>query len=244
MITVSHSLIEQGNSASFALYTLEGEMKLIDRLGERYERLTVIGRAPNRGGKDTNARWVCRCDCGNKVIAYGQDLKRGKVKSCGCWNDERIADRGHLNVTHGMTKTRTYRIWVGMLNRCRNPRLHNWALYGGRGIKVCERWLKFENFVSDMGIAPDSKSLDRVDNNADYSQENCRWATPRQQSANRRNTRMLTYNEVTLTIADWARHLGITVMAMHNRIAAGFPPEKLFGHRLKSNGRAWRGKEN
>lgn len=211
----------------------EVNVRLIDRLGERYERLTVVARAPNRGGRDQNARWVCKCDCGNKVIAYGQDLKRGKIKSCGCLNDERAKQMGHWNRTHGMVNTRIYRIWVGMLNRCRNPRNHNWHMYGGRGIRVCKRWHRFENFVSDMGVPEPNMTLERVNNNGNYSKENCRWATMQEQAVNRRNSRKLTHNNVTLTIAEWARVLGITESGMHGRVNAGFPPEKLFSKRLK-----------
>jgi hypothetical protein len=208
-------------------------MKLIDRMGQRYTRLTVIDRAQNRGGKDQNARWVCKCDCGETVTAYGQDLKRGKVKSCGCLNDERIAVLGHGNKTHGMTNTRAYRIWCGMLSRCNNPRSQQWAYYGGRGIKVCERWQKFENFLSDMGYPEDGMSLDRVDGDGDYSPQNCRWATKTEQSANRRNVRTLTHNGITLSVAGWARALGIHANTMNGRIVNGFPPEKLFAKALK-----------
>lgn len=209
-------------------------MKLVDRLGDRYERLTVIARAPNKGGKDQNAQWVCKCDCGNKVTAYGQDLKRGKVKSCGCWNDERIAELAHGNRTHGMTATRVYRIWCGMLSRCENPRSQQWKHYGGRGIRVCERWHKFENFVSDMGIPEANMTLDRYPNNdGDYSKENCQWRTAQEQAANRRNSKKLTHNGVTLTIAEWSRALGIHASTMHGRVASQFPPEKLFARALK-----------
>lgn len=209
-------------------------MKLIDRLGDRYTRLIVTDRAPNKGGKDHNARWVCKCDCGNVVVAYGQDLKRGKVKSCGCLNDERIATVGHGNKTHGMTNTRAYRIWCGMLTRCNNPRSRQrYAYYGARGIKVCRRWQKFENFLSDMGFPPADMTLDRIDSNGDYSPRNCRWATRGEQSVNRRNVRTLTHRGVTLSIPGWARALGIHASTMHGRIINGFPPEKLFAPALK-----------
>ena len=208
-------------------------MKLIDRTGDRYARLTVIDRAPNRGGKDQNARWVCRCDCGETVTAYGQDLARGKVKSCGCWNDERIAAIGHGNRTHGMTGTRAYRIWSGMLSRCHNPRTHQWAYYGGRGIKVVPRWQKFENFLSDMGYPPEGTSLDRIDSNGNYEPENCRWASRAEQSANRRQVRMLTHNGITLSVHGWAAALGISPTTMRGRIINGFTPDKLFARALK-----------
>lgn len=209
-------------------------MKLIDRSGERYERLTVQSRAPKASNpKDTNARWNCLCDCGKSVVAYGNDLKRGKVKSCGCLNDERIAQQGHFNATHGMTNKPPYRTWSGMISRCTSKGSQQWRYYGGRGIKVCERWRKFENFFSDMGIPPVGMTLDRIDPNGDYCPENCRWATPFQQSRNRRNSRMLTHKGMTLTVTEWARALGISTSAMVGRIANQFPPEKLFATALK-----------
>jgi hypothetical protein len=102
-------------------------MRLIDRRGDRYDRLVVIGRAPNANKTDTNARWRCRCDCGRTIIAYGQDLQRHKVKSCGCFNASRIAK-------HGMSKAKIYRVWLAMKARCNNPNDAAYRNYGGRGI--------------------------------------------------------------------------------------------------------------
>lgn len=212
---------------------MEDVLRIIDRAGQRYGKLVVISRAANKSPTDTNARWNCKCDCGNETVAYGGDLGRGRHTSCGCLNVGRAAAMSLGNVTHGMTNTRIYRIWNGMLNRCRNKRNQNWANYGGRGVTVCERWMRFENFVSDMGIPEDGMTLDRIDNGLGYSKENCRWSTSQIQACNRRNSRKLTHNGITLTIAEWARALGISVATMHGRVAAGFPPDKLFGPKLK-----------
>lgn len=209
-------------------------MKLTDMTNQRFEKAVVVDRAPNKSVKDTNARWNMRCDCGSLFISYGQDLRRGKVKSCGCLTRGTIGARSRtFNQTHGMTNTRVYRIWTDMLNRCRNPNNHNYNRYGGRGIKVCQEWQLFESFVSDMGIPPDDMSIDRIDADGDYCKENCRWATHQQQSANRRSNVRLTHNGVTLTATEWARALGIAPVSMFGRINAKFPPEKLFSRKMK-----------
>ena len=139
-------------------------MRLIDRSGERYERLTVVSRAPNASERDTNARWLCRCDCGKAVIAYGQDLARGKVKSCGCLNAERIE-------RHGMSRTRVYNVWKQIFQRCGNPNSGSYKNYGARGIKVCEEWRDFAAFYADMGDCPERGSLDRIDNSKGYERK-------------------------------------------------------------------------
>lgn len=177
-------------------------MKLTDRLGERYGRLLVTERAPNKSATDTNARWKCVCDCGRETVQYGQDLKRGKVISCGCWNDEK-------RYKHGMAGTSVYHIWQQLHQRCENPKAPSYENYGGRGIKVCERWKSFDNFVADMGIRPDGYSIDRIDNDGNYKPSNCRWATTKQQLNNRRNNRVLELNGERKTIAEWADQLGV-----------------------------------
>lgn len=210
-------------------------MKLIDRAGARYGKAVVIGRAPNKNEHDTNARWFCRCDCGKEFVTYGQDLGRNRVKSCGCLTRETFVDRARLaNTTHGMSRTSVYRTWSCMRRRCNNPIDVHYAAYGGRGIAVCERWDRFEAFLEDMGFPPKGMSLDRIDNNKGYCPENCRWATRQTQSANRRSSRRLVHNGVTLTMSEWARFLGISPTTMSNRIQAGFPPEKLFAHNLRT----------
>jgi hypothetical protein len=204
-------------------------MKLTDRLGQRYGRLLVIERAPNKSAKDTNARWKCVCDCGREVIQYGQDLKKGKVVSCGCWNDEK-------RFKHGLADTLVHRVWIGMRSRCNNPNSREYANYGGRGIKVCERWDLFENFVADMGIRPDGYSIDRIDNNGNYEPSNCRWATTKQQLNNRRVNRVLELNGERKTMAEWADKLGVRWDLLRCRIDRyGWTIEKALTTPVKSS---------
>jgi hypothetical protein len=186
-------------------------MRLIDRKGLRYERLLVLERLPAKSKTDTNARWLCRCDCGQLTVAYGQDLEKGKHKSCGCLNGERI-------MQHGMSHTRVYHVWQAMLQRCENPKAQRYADYGGRGIKVCAEWHKFENFFRDMGDRPAGYSIEREDNNGNYEPGNCRWATTKTQMNNQRRSRVIEINGQKRTLAEWAEYAGIGWFTLRQRL--------------------------
>lgn len=187
-------------------------MRLIDRTGQRYGRLVVLERGPKPNSpKDTNARWLCQCDCGKTTVAYGQDLKRGKVVSCGCWNEEK-------RTKHGMYATHVNSVWRQMLDRCRNPKNPRYADYGGRGISVCERWHDFSNFIADMGDRPKGYTLERINNAAGYSPENCKWATYSEQLNNRRNSRLIEFNGKSQTMAEWAKETGIGWHTLRQRL--------------------------
>lgn len=152
---------------------------VVDRIGMTYGRLTVVAlKLPRKPG---NAVWICSCSCGKRKMASSGNLHAGTVKSCGCLKTDNSGPRRHL-----MSYSREYSIWANMLDRCRNKNNSGWKHYGGRGIKVCNRWLRFENFFSDMGAKPDGKSLERKNNNGHYSPRNCKWATAKEQRANQR----------------------------------------------------------
>lgn len=186
--------------------------KFIDLTGKRYGRYLVIKDA---GGDP--AKWLCKCDCGKEKIVWGKSLKNGDVVSCGCYARETTKTR----IKHGARNTPEYYIWTSMKQRCLNPKSKPYADYGGRGITVCDRWLVFENFISDMGSRPEGKSLDRIDNNAGYSPENCRWADQTTQKRNTRANKKFVYNGSLLTIAEIAGQIGMKPDTLKHRIAKG-----------------------
>lgn len=183
-------------------------MKRIDLTGERFGRLLVLKQAP-RLAKDRNARWSCRCDCGQKAIVRTDLLCSGLTTSCGCFQKEVASAQ---MTTHGMTNTREFSIWHTMRARCHRPSSRAYKTHGARGIKVCERWRdSFENFYADMGPRPSPKhSIDRIDNNGDYTPENCRWATSYVQARNTRYNRHVEMDGVSFIVADWCALMGVS----------------------------------
>lgn len=155
-------------------------MKLIDLTGRIFGRWHVLCRGENFGGRPG---WACACDCGAVRTVRGADLRSGKSVSCGCYFRECVK---HRFVTHGKSRTTEHRIWQNLKDRCLNPKNPAYKNYGGRGISVCKRWMKFENFYADMGARPKGLTLERINNDDGYKPSNCCWATRKAQSINRR----------------------------------------------------------
>lgn len=168
-------------------------------IGAKFGRLTVIGSVHVGAGRDGHYQWLCRCDCGEETTVRANQVRRGHTLSCSCLNRERVSQ---THRRHGMSYERAYVNWQNMIQRCENPKIPSFHNYGGRGIKVCDRWKVFENFYADMGERPGPMySLDRINNDGNYEPGNCRWATPREQMLNTRRS-----------IAKRARALGVRIM--------------------------------
>ena len=199
--------------------------RLINLVGFRFGRLAVISRAPNESGK--NAMWNCICDCGGSKIVLSYSLLKSRTQSCGCIKKEQnIA----MFTRHGYSKTPEWQAWQGMKNRCNSPSYKGFHNYGGRGIKVCERWLEcFDNFIADIGPRPSANhSIERIDVNGDYCPSNCIWATTDVQARNRRANVFITNDGKTLCISDWAKLLGMHMSTLKKRIEKhGAVPEVL-----------------
>lgn len=163
--------------------------KMIDLTGQRFGRLQVIQRAENIHNE---AAWLCKCDCGQEATIRGYSLRSGATKSCGCLENEN-RDKGLAHLIHGGRQTRLYSIWCGMHKRCYNPNCRSYANYGGRGISICNEWLRdftsFRDWALSHGYS-DTLSIDRIDVDGNYEPSNCRWASAKEQANNRRPRRI------------------------------------------------------
>ena len=202
-----------------------------DLTGMKFGRLTAIDVV----GKYKNGAhlWRCRCDCGDESVILATSLLSGNTRSCGCLLNETRKTAGCKNRKHGLSYSWIHRIWDSMKKRCNNPNCKSYKDYGGRGIKVCDRWLNsFENFYADVSKLPHfggkGYSLDRIDNDGDYCPENVRWADKATQNRNKRNNIWVEYQGVKMILADAAKLSGILEDTLKARIQRGETGEYLF----------------
>jgi hypothetical protein len=190
--------------------------KFIDLTGQVFGRLTVINKSNKRtsGGK---ILWLCLCSCAKEVLVETFLLKSGQTRSCGCLRSDLLSER---NKTHGKSYDSIYIVYRNMLVRCMDKSNKQYPNYGGRGIKICDRWLdSFENFYADMGDPPTSKhQIDRIDNDGPYSPENCRWATAKENGRNKRTCNFISYKGETKAVAECAEDRGMLRKTLHNRL--------------------------
>ena len=187
--------------------------KMIDLSGERFGKLSVLSYHSTTSYGAT--AWKCKCDCGKEVIALSNNLRKGSTKSCGCAQHKGVIRK------HGQCGTRLYSIWCGMKRRCNGINTHAYADYGGRGISVCAEWVDsfetFKKWAAENGYT-DALSIDRIDNDGNYSPENCKWATRKTQCRNRRSSTRVSYGGKNLTLPEWEEETGIKSETMRNRI--------------------------
>lgn len=196
-----------------------------DLTGMRYGELTVVCRAANKIRANGKGRtmWRCRCSCGMEIVVPADVLTRGAQISCGCYRKKHAAE---MFTKHGKTNLRLYNVWSGIKSRCYNDKVYVYKFYGARGVTMCDEWKdSFEAFYDwaitngyDADAPRGQCTIDRIDCNGNYSPENCRIVTQKQQMNNIRSNHLLEFHGETNTIAEWSRITGIDAAKIRNRI--------------------------
>lgn len=194
----------------------------MQEVGDVFGRLTLkrVFRGENR-----KRYGEFECACGNVVCRLAGNVFYGHTKSCGCLKKERTVEK---NTRHGKTKTREYRIWVFMLQRCYNPATNSYKYYGAKGVTVCDKWRdSFVSFLEDMGEAPEGTSLERMDRSVSYCKENCIWADAFTQANNKSNNVVVEFLGKSLTLKQWSREIGVDYHALYYRWQRGWEIERM-----------------
>lgn len=191
--------------------------KPLDLVGDRYGRLVVLEKLPERRRK--HVVWRCICDCGAFDEVTTSELRFGRHRSCGCYQKERASE---ANRTHGESQTRLYRIWCAMIKRCENEHTVGFENYGGRGISVCHEWRNSYTSFRDWALSHDYRddlTLDRIDVNSGYDPDNCRWATHGEQMNNTRRNKTFEYNGERHTLREWSEITGVPYHRLRGRVS-------------------------
>lgn len=196
------------------------------KVGQKYGRITILDIYPYKKGDGGTRKGLVVCDCtpdkSYEMNIY--NLGTGHTQSCGCYAVEKATSD---STTHGYSKSQVYKIYMGMIARCYKENSTSYPRYGAKGVSVCNRWKEsFENFLEDMGEPPEGMSLDREDNKGNYTPENCRWSTNKQQSNNRSNNILINYKGKTQTLSQWAEELGFNYHSLIYRLERGWSHEK------------------
>lgn len=192
--------------------------KFQDLSGQRFGRLVVLYRCSD--GK--HYKYKCLCDCGNETEVAADHLRSGHTTSCGC---ERSIVCSKVHKTHGMSKTRLYKLWGNMIERCENPKNNRYKVYGAKGIKVCDEWHKFEVFQEwalkngyDESLTKKEISIERIDVSGDYCPRNCKWIPLKEQHYNKSNTRYIAYNGKKQSLSLWSAETGLSEGCITSRL--------------------------
>lgn len=208
------------------------DKRFLDLTGKQFGRWTVLGYAGRLGAKRTAAfRCQCSCDPTHMGVIRSYSLTLGQSLSCGCIVAE---NNVRIRTTHGLSHSPEHHIWAGMRTRCSNPKVKSYPSYGGRGIKVSKRWDRFENFLADMGPRPSpNHSIERKNNNGDYSKDNCVWLLKALQPRNTRLTRRVVFQGVKRSIHEWEPLVGIPAVQLDKRLRRGWSVERALTQPLR-----------
>lgn len=182
--------------------------KLIDMVGRKFNKLLVLRDSGLRGARN-RIKYVCLCDCGNESIVFGDPLRRGHTKSCGC-------DKSIIMTKHGKHSSGVYKTWDKIIQRCTNPNNHAYKYYGGKGVFVCNEWLDFKNFYKDMGDRPNGMTIDRVNHEDGYYKDNCLWVTQEDQMRNTTRNIVVSISSKLITVKELAELSGRTYNSVNN----------------------------
>ena len=205
-------------------------------IGQRFGRLEVISVSKRERTSSGSIKiyFNCKCDCGNYTEVVYQLLKSGKTKSCGCMRREKVSSE---NKTHNQSKTRLYKIYIGMKKRCYNEKSEAYQYYGGKGVKICDEWSTFEPFM-DWSLRngySENLSIDRIDPNGNYEPSNCRWVDIFTQANNKSNNTFLEFNGKRKTISEWGKEIGINGSTISKRLRDGWSIEEALTKKIQKN---------